>query len=78
MTSRDKFIERVKTGNRTIQLAEADKFLLDEGFRVRRTKHTYLFSRAGHRITFNAHYKTLHPKAVKELRELFIELGIIQ
>lgn len=77
MTSRDKLIERIKAGNRTIELSDVDAFLVNEGFLVKRTSHTFLYRKEGYRITFNAHNKVLHPRAVKDLRELLIDLGII-
>ncbi len=77
MTSKEKLIERIAAGNRNVDLAEVDQLLVREGFKVRRATHAYLYSKAGHRFSINAHYKTLHHKAVKELRDLLIDIGLI-
>jgi len=77
MTKREKIIERIAAGNQTVELAEVDSLLINLGFKVRRTTHTYLYSKEGYRYSVNAHYKVLHPGAVKELRNLLIEFGLL-
>jgi hypothetical protein len=77
MTSREKFLERISAGNREVKLAEVDAFMVKEGFKVRRTTHSYLYRKEGHRLTLNAHRKILHPQAVKELRTLLSKIGLI-
>lgn len=77
MTSIDKVIEHIAGGNNPVELTEVDRLLIREGFKVRRTTHTYLYSKPGHRYSVNAHKKVLHPKAVKELRDLLIDIGLI-
>ena len=76
MTSEDKLIEKIFAGNRTIELAEVDTLLISLNFNVKRTTHTYLYSKAGHRLSLSAHNKVLHPKAVKELRNLLEDLDL--
>jgi len=77
MTSRDKLIERIRDGNRAVELSEVDALLIFFDFKVKRTTHTYLYSKSGFRITLNAHNKILHPKAVKEVRRLLEDLNLL-
>ncbi len=77
MTSEEKLIRRILDGNRTVELAEVDSLLMSLGFRVKRTTHTFLYSKDHYRITLCAHSKVLHPKAIKELRMLLLDLNII-
>lgn len=78
MSDRERLLEKIRSRNKNISLAEVDGLLLDMGFQVRKTNHTYLYHKPGDRFSVNAHNKILHPEAIKDLRKLLTKLGIIE
>jgi hypothetical protein len=76
MTKRQELIDRIRRHNKDIRLGEIDTLMRYYGFEVRSTKHTVLYFKDDHRITFRRHpNKALPLDAIKELDRLLENLG---
>lgn len=71
----DKIIEKVRTGLKNLSKNEAITLLEHLGFTfVRNTRHCEFYSFEDRIISLNRHKKTIHSKAIKEIRLILEDL----
>jgi hypothetical protein len=71
----DKIIGKVKTGSKNLRKREAITLLEHLGFSFERhTRHTTFYTLDEHTFALNRHKDILHPKAIKDLRNILEDL----
>ena len=71
----DKIITKVRTGSKNLSKSEAITLLEHLGFSfVRYTRHSEFYSSEERIISLNRHKKTIHSKAIKEIRRILEDL----